>query len=180
VRQNLWIREFAFGLALVALPGNVLAQPVEVGYFSTELEEGRWRYVYRVTNQSLAHAVAEFTIWFEVDVYDNLLVETLDPLAADWDELVVQPDPILHDDGFYDALALEDGILTGESAGWFRVSFDWLGEGMPGPQAFDIIDPDTFEVIYSGVTVFIPEPSTGALMIIFLSFFTLRRQRRRR
>jgi hypothetical protein len=180
VNQRSWIREFAFGLALVALPGNLLAEPVEIGYFGTELEGGRWRYAYEVTNQSLAQAVAEFTIWFEVDVYDNLLVETLDPPAADWDELVVQPDPILHDDGFYDALTLEDGILTGESAGWFRVSFDWLGEGMPGPQAFDIIDPDTFEPLYSGTTVFIPEPSSGVLLIIFLILFTLRRRWRRR
>jgi hypothetical protein len=60
------------------------------------------------------------------------------------------------------------------------VSFDSQGEGVAGPQALDIIDPDTFEPIYSGTTVFVPEPLTGALMIVFLSLFTLRRQRRRR
>jgi hypothetical protein len=60
------------------------------------------------------------------------------------------------------------------------VSFDWLGEGMPGPEAFDIIDPETFEPVWSGTTIFIPGPSSGARLIIFLILFTLRRRWRRR
>ncbi|UCF35170.1 MAG: hypothetical protein JSV78_07665 [Phycisphaerales bacterium] len=58
------------------------------------------------------------------------------------------------------------------------------GGGLPGGRfcpADDCgeltVQPDS---IYSGVTVVIPGPSTGALMITFPILFTLRRQRYRR
>jgi hypothetical protein len=39
------------------------------------------------------------------------------------------------------------------------VSFVWLGPGAPGPQAFDVREPDpSFEVVESGTTV-LPEPA---------------------
>jgi len=47
-------------------------------------------------------------------------------------------------------------IAIGEHVYGFAVSFDWLGEGEPGAQFYEIIDPDTFETINSGWTV--PEP----------------------
>jgi hypothetical protein len=107
--------------------------------------------------------------------YRNLEVITPDPPAANWDELVVQPDPILHDDGFYDALALGAGILVGSQEAGFAVQFDWLGSGEPGPQPFDIVDPVTFQTKYSGTTL--PEPS--ALILLAGAVAAARRQQMR-
>jgi len=52
--------------------------------------------------------------------------------AAAWNEVVVQPDPVLHDSGFYDALTRRVGIPVGGGEGGFAVTFDWLGPGTPG------------------------------------------------
>jgi hypothetical protein len=91
-----------------------------------------------------------------------------------WDEIVIQPEPVLEDDGAYDAKALSMGIGVGQSVAGFAVSFNWLGDAlMPGPQFYEIIDPETFETIDSGMT---PEPAT--LLLLGLGGLTLLRKRR--
>ena len=135
-----------------------------IWYDSIELESGRWQYTYEVVNISLTDPIEEFTIWFDFGLYENLAIETLHPPAGDWDEIVWQPEPVIEDDGAYDAKAeaWNPGISIGESVSGFSISFDWLGEGVPGPQFYEIIDPATFETIDSGYTV--PEPVTLILL----------------
>ena len=116
-------------------------------------------------------AIEEFTIWFDYGLYDNLAIETPDPPGWDWDEIVVQPEPIIEDDGYYDALALGIGIEQGQTVGVFAVSFDWLGMDEPGPQFYEIIDPLSFETIDSGFTI--PEP--GTVLLLGLGILALRR-----
>ncbi len=96
-----------------------------------------------------------------------------DPPAAAWNELVAQPDPLLHDAGFYDALRKTAGIPLGGAVSGFAVQFDWLGSGSPGGQPFDIIDPVTFQPVYSGTTL--PEPGTAAVLGL-LAAASLRRR----
>lgn len=143
------------------------ADVVSVEYQLADLGSGRWEYTYDVSNVSLFTPIAEFTIWFDFDRYADLVIETDDPPASEWDELVVQPEPLLQDDGFYDALTLSTGIDVGQHVGGFAVSFDWLDAGAPGSQRFDVIDPATFETLYSGVTT--PEPTSGALGLLCLA-----------
>jgi hypothetical protein len=130
----------------------------QIRYQTTNLGPGRWQYTYDVYNLSLTEEIEEFTIWFGFGSYDNLAIETLDPPAGGWDELVWQPDPFLGDDGGYDALAKNLNIAVGENVYGFAVSFDWLGTGVPGSQFYEIIDPADFHTIESGFTV--PEPTT--------------------
>ncbi len=135
----------------------------EIIYEVSPLDSGRWQYTYDVHNISLTEQIKEFTIWFDYGLYDNLAVETPDPPAGDWDEIVVQREPLLQDDGFYDALALSYGIPEGQTVSGFSVSFDWLGDAvMPGSQFYKIIDPVTFKTIDSGYTI--PEPATLLLL----------------
>lgn len=149
-------------LALVA--STAQAEPAQIVYETTDLGGGQWEYVYTVSNLTLPAPLEEFTIWFELGSFAQLVATSEDPLLAQWDELVVQPDPVLTDDGFYDALATGAGIAPGASFAGFTVRFDWLGAGTPGAQLFEIIDPDTFETLYSGQTV--PEPTTLSLLVL--------------
>ena len=137
----------------------------EIWYETSELGSGHWQYTYDVTNISLTVPIEEFTIWFDFGLYKNLAIETPDPPASNWSEIVIQPEPVLKDDGAYDARALGLGIGIGQTVSGFAVSFDWLGDAvMPGPQFYEIIDPVTFETIDSGYTI--PEPATLVLLAL--------------
>lgn len=154
------------------------AANTEIWYETTDLGSGRWEYNYTVVNplDSLITEIEEFTIWFDYGLFDNLLITTPDPPASGWDEIVIQPEPVLEDDGAYDALALTVGIGIGESVSGFSVSFDWLpGTGQPGSQFYEIIDPVTFETIESGWTI--PEP--GTLFLLGIGGITILRKRKR-
>ncbi|MBN2271061.1 MAG: PEP-CTERM sorting domain-containing protein [Sedimentisphaerales bacterium] len=131
-------------------------------YQTGDLGGGRWQYTYEVTNNSLTVPIKEFTVWFDYDLYTNLAVET-PTTPPDWNQLVLQPEPVLLDDGAYDAKTLDAGLSIGQTLAGFSVSFDWAGIGEPGPQPYDIIDPQTFQTIDSGITV-IPEPATLLLL----------------
>jgi hypothetical protein len=149
-------------LLAMAWPQWSLATPVTIDYQATDLGAGRWCYTYTVTNSSLTEAVREFTIWFDKGSCTNLEVVSADPPAGGWSELVSQPDPVLGDTGFYDALSLGTGIAAGATVGGFSVAFNWQRTDVPGPQAFDVVNPTTFATLTSGVTT--PEPGSVLLL----------------
>jgi hypothetical protein len=159
--------------ALAALAACAWASPLEISYVATQVAAERWQYTYTVENIALAPAIDEFTIWFDYGLYSNLALPEVALGPGGWSEVIVQPDPLFHDDGFYDALATGGGLLPGGSETGFTVLFDWHGTGTPGAQRFDIVDPVTFTTVYSGTTV--PEPAAVAL---FGFTFMLTRRRR--
>jgi hypothetical protein len=152
-----------------------------VSFETQDLGAGQWEYTYEVANTSLAEngtavAVKEFTIWFDPAFYSNLAVVTT-PLSSSWDSIVLQPEPVLHDAGAYDALAKSGnpGISAGQIARGFSVKFNWLGEGSPGSQYYEIINPLTFETIDAGVTI--PEPASAAIMMLGALWMAGKRRR---
>jgi hypothetical protein len=172
-------RQILVGVVFVLfLAGIVLGGlKTEIWYQTSEFGLGRWQYIYDVKNISLTAQIEEFTIWFEFGLYENLAIETSDPPASNWSEIVIQPEPVLKDDGAYDARALNLGIGIGETVKGFTVSFDWLGDGiMPGSQFYEIIDTTTYQTIDSGWTV--PEPAT--FILFCLSGAALCRRRKQR
>ncbi|MGA2322722.1 MAG: hypothetical protein ABSG22_02635 [Sedimentisphaerales bacterium] len=149
------------------------AEATSIEYGLDNLGGSRYEYEYKITNDTLAMQIKEFTIWFDVDLYDNLDITTQQPLKGNWNEIILQ------DTGFgvpigYDGLAQNVGILSTETLSGFSVSFDWLGTGTPNSQFFEIIDPVTFRTIDSGFTKPIPEPA--ALMLISLGYLLSRRR----
>jgi len=145
---------FVLGLSVFFASSSAALPPTQVRYKVKDLGSGRWRYTYDVTNHSLSAGIEEFTIWFDYGLYDNLTIDTADPPAGDWDEIVWQPDPVVGSDGGYDGLVNVSSlaIKPGQTVNNFSVSFDWLGVDEPGSQYYEIADPNTFEAIDSGYT----------------------------
>lgn len=155
------------------------ASAAVITYELTPEAGSRWTYQYTVFAAASDAAIEEFTIFFDPALYANLLLMSAPP---GWDALVVQPDLGLPADGFFDALALMDGIAPGASLGGFVASFDFLGDGRPGAQGFDIVDPVTFASISSGITRLegatdLPEPAT--LWLVAAALLLLLRSRSR-
>jgi len=155
------IGRLAVGLVLALAAGR--AGAVTIQFRATDLPDlgsaDRWQLEYFVSGGSFDGGFG-FSILFPVGEAENLQVLPTHP-AADWDALALQPDAILSSDGRYDAQAQVDGASL---ASPFTVSFDWLGPGTPGAQAFELYDP-SFATIGTGTTVPIPEPAAIAILI---------------
>ncbi len=157
-------------LIAVALGLTTWTTPSEaavIRYTATNTIGTEWRYDYTVSADPAAAAIDEFTIFFDLALFDGANLRDLTgPLG--WDGLIQQPDGGLPDNGLIDVFALAGGIAPGSSLGGFSVVFDWLNAGAPGSQAFDIIDAATFTVTSSGFTipasVNVPEPAPSTLL----------------
>lgn len=124
--------------------------------------QDRWQYTYAVSGFAFPQNHG-FSIFFDPAVYTAL--ESPPAVNADWDIIVLQPDVLLPDEGLYDALALaNDAGLTDP----FVVTFTWLGTGSPGAQPFELYDA-SFQAIEQGITVPVPEPTTGILLLLGLT-----------
>lgn len=144
-----------------------------------------WQYDYTLGNET-ASFIDSFTVFFGLGLYENLAVVSS---PGDWDSFVAQPDPGLPDDGFFDTFDLTFmGINPGDTLGGFAVSFDFLGNGTPGSQPFDVnpFGPGPFS---SGFTQMapvdpdpdpmdVPEPGTLALFGLGLLAVVVSRRRR--
>lgn len=180
LRQGWAARIATLVAALVATllwTGAAPARAAAVTYQATALGGDAWRYDYVVKNDGSPAVIQEFTIFFELGLYADLAVAAS---PAGWDAQVVQPDANIPADGFFDALDLGAGLLSGEEA-LFSVTFTYSGAGTPGAQSFDIVDPLTFAVIDSGRTlaaVPVPEPGTAWLLLAAAAALLVWRRRR--
>jgi hypothetical protein len=169
-----------FLLLSVSLSGK--AHATSIFYEAKPLGGAQWEYDYTVMNSTLGSPLQEFTIRFDYNLFKNLAIKNTN---TNWDQVVIQPQTIFApQDGFYDAMTLGTGITGGDSEGGFTVSFDWLGNGTPGRQPFDIVNPENYSILDSGLTAPlnaspVPEPATfllTALGLVALGGFQVRRR----
>lgn len=142
-----------------------------------------YTYSYDVINEWAA-TVDEFSIFFDPVLFADLQLAS-SPMG--WDALVIQPDRLLPSDGYVDLLALSSGLGTGESLTGLSVTFTFLGQGVPGAQAYHIVDPVTFEIRISGRTenlsappTTVDAPTSAALLLAGLAAFAAMPIRKRR
>jgi hypothetical protein len=95
-----------------------------IDYTLDNLGGSSYQYNYTFKNNTLDFDVDQFSIYYDLDLYENLAV-TGQP--ADWIADYYQPDPFLPDDGFFDAYTFLSPIAEGESLGGFSVIFNWTG-----------------------------------------------------
>ena len=63
----------------------------EIQYVTNDLGSGQWEYIYTVENIGLSGGIEEFTIWFDYALYNNISIETAEPLNSQWDQLILPP-----------------------------------------------------------------------------------------
>ena len=154
-------------IVLLAMPA--ITQATIINYTVSPLGGGQWQYDYMVQNDTLVGPIAEFTIYFQPNLYENLAVIS-SPL--DWDSIVIQPDTALPADGFFDALSLSAVLFPGGADGLFSVSFNYLGAGTPYEQVFEIYDAN-FNLLDSGITITSPVPEPNTLFMLVIGLFLL-------
>lgn len=133
------IRSSIAAVGLAALIVSAGAQASIITYDVTDLGGGAWRYDYTVTNDTLAVPIEQITIYFELGLYTNLRNATA---PANWEPLAVDPDSLLPDDGFFDALVLDlvASVAPGDTLSGFSVEFDYLPDDLtPGSQLFELL-----------------------------------------
>jgi len=140
-------------IGVISLLLSFSTSATEVTYGLEDLGSGQWLYHYTVINNTLGEPIMQFIIWFEPGLYENLSIVSDPEIGYDWYQDTVEPDPVWLFYGAYRALAWGDGIAVGDYQSGFAVSFTYLGEGVPGWQEFDVVDPVEYISLEAGWTV---------------------------
>jgi outer membrane protein assembly factor BamB len=128
------------------------ALATQVTFVTEDIGSGQWVYHYNLINDTLNDPLEQFVIWFEPWLYENLSIVSDPHIGYDWYQDTVEPDPVWLYYGAYRALAWDEGIPIGDSESGFAVRFTYLGEGTPGQQEFDIVDPNEYVSLEAGWT----------------------------
>jgi hypothetical protein len=172
---------FAAGVLLVLATQAFADTPPSIQYTLIPLGGNVYQYVYSITNNGTfpgGASVKLFDIFFDSSLYQKSSLQIVTPssLQSQWSEvlLAVIP-PVIPAE--YDALSLQGGIPVGNTVTGFSVKFTWLGQGLPGPQLFQVSDPTTFQVLQVGQTalapISVPAASTLSLILVGLGLALL-------
>lgn len=178
--QSRSVRALASAAGLLMTAAAAQALPVDVSYELRSLgQAGHYEFVYTFANTSAAEEIAGITIDFDPALYDEGSLQPTSVASAPWAESILYSVPGLP--AQYDAsVPAGQGLGAGQARGGFSVSFTWLGAGLPGPQPFSVYDPVSFDVLYTGTTVAVPEAATASLSLIGLALLAAVRRRRPR
>lgn len=162
-------------IALMLFGSVQAAFIVDIQTEVTNIGEGRWEYTYEIENSASSTENVEWlTIWFDYEDYSNFEITTVN--SGLWNEAIIQPEPLTLSGAGYDLDGTSSPLAPGQTVTGFSIAFDYNGEGIPGlAQEFEIINPQTWETLYTGTTV--PEPATLVLLSGGLAAIALRKKR---
>ena len=163
-------------VAIILLSTQAVAGTVSIDYNLTGLGGNVYRYNYTVHNNGPG-PIQLFDIFFDPALYQesSLSVVTPSPLSSQWSEIFLSSLPGIP--AAFDAMALNGGIPAENTVSGFAVQFNWLGQGVPGSQPFEIQDPVSFAVLQSGATA--PEPAAVWMLGIGLGYVARRAWQKR-
>lgn len=145
-------------VGLFFLPTIALA--AEISFLNFWLGGTSWKTEYSVRNDVDPLEFDEITIYFDESAYSSLSVLSA---PAEWDAIVIQPEPLIPASGFYDALKLT-GNASAIVYDGFSISYTFLGLGSPGPQQYDLLRSSDLSITKSGFSIpAIPIPSALVL-----------------
>ena len=158
------------------------ASALEIKFAAKNIGGSNWKLDYTLTAQAGDPTIDEVTIFFDRSRYGEL---SLLGSPAGWDSIVIQADPILSADGFVDTLALGGGLAPGDELTGLSIFVVSLVPGAPMGQLFQIIDPNTFGVVGSGLTIATDDPEQSisepsGLALSALALLALRSAGRRK
>jgi hypothetical protein len=143
------------------------ARALEVQYAAVDVADSvvgvdRWRYDY-----SFVGSLAEFeglSLLFDFSSRAGLQVAS-PPDSTALDYVLEQPSTALQADGLFTVSAVRP--IAGEKLN-FSVSFDALSGVPPGAQRYELFDAD-FNVTGTALTVAVPEPPSGVMLLAALA-----------
>jgi hypothetical protein len=166
------------GLAATLTAPCAHADGTGVEYQTINLGGSEWQYTYTLTGTALG-ANQAFTVFFDPTLTSNLGDTSTDftnpssAAATNWASFVLQGDSVLLSTGLYTALSLTG---AGGNTDIFTVTFDYLGTGAPGSQAFSVDQFDADGNHISNVetgqttpfvsTAPVPEPGSALLLLL--------------
>jgi len=163
------------GLALALAVGSGLSQAAIVSAGFNALGGNLWRVAITVQNDGTPASIPGLTVYFDESLFGNLSNATA---PVGWDPLLFQPDTGLSAPGAFDALALGSAfeVMAGQTLSGFGLDVVYLGNGTPGPMAYEIYALDSaFAVVTLGngttvaPTAAVPEPMTAWLVALGLA-----------
>ncbi|AQQ72022.1 hypothetical protein SMSP2_02401 [Limihaloglobus sulfuriphilus] len=147
--------------------GTGLAAMTDISALPANVSGNTWTFTYTVVNSGLDAGIEEFTILFDPELY-SVIEAAAAHQPAGWDPAVWQPKPATATFGGFDLWAQgTPPIAKGNSVSGFKVTFNWLGEGEPGSQPYEIVDVNDFaNPLEQGYTTVVPEPMTFTLLAL--------------
>lgn len=164
------------GLAFALAAGSGLSQAAIVSAGLNALGGNIWRVEITVQNDGTPASIPGLTVYFDESLFGTLSNATA---PAGWDPLLFQPDAgTLSAPGAFDALAQGSAfeVMTGQTLSGFGVDVVYLGNGTPGPLAYEIYRLNSagdVVTLGNGTTVAppaaVPEPMTAWLVALALA-----------
>lgn len=163
---------FRFFLLLPLLLASTHVSAALITYTTQFLGGASYRHDYTITHQIGEDPVHLIDIEFDPALYlESSLTIVSDPvMTADWDQILIGSQTGLP--ALLDLFALVAPLSDGATLSGFAIEFEWLGTGMPGSQAFQILNPDTFDAVSAGRTTgaaSVPEPAPLLLALTGLA-----------